>query len=190
MPRFSIITPTLQRESLIECCASVDSQTLNDQWEHIVMIDATKPDLHLIAQISHPQRKVLCCGVRHNNYGNTPRRMAWAISRGDYCCFLDDDNELASPQTLSQIAKALKNNPDFAIFPILRHGQLFFNDPPGLCLTDTLNVIVKREFAQWPAIDDYVADGIWVEALKAAYSYEAFPNALPIGIMEKSSLGV
>jgi hypothetical protein len=85
----------------------------------------------------------------------------------------------------------LAGNPDWAIFPIHRHGSYFFNDPPGLCMTDTLNVVVKREIGRWPDIQAREADGHFVEALKASHpNYASFPHFRPIGVMEYSSNGI
>ena len=188
-PFFSIITPSLQRESLVRCCESVLAQTFTD-WEMIIQVDAERIDEKLFSRIS-PTRQIWVqeCGIHHNNFGNTCRHLAWERATGKYLVMLDDDNELASPQTLKQIAKVLKNEPDFAVFPIFRFGHIFFNDPPGLCQTDSGNIVVKREIGRWPDGPEYTMDGIWVEALKAKYEYEAFPNALPIIIMEKSNQG-
>src|ERR1700677_2003701 len=152
-PMFSIIIPTLQRESLIRCVDSVLLQSFTD-WEMIIQVDAEHLNKEIISRIPVAHNIwIECCGERHGNFGNHCRHIAWERTTGTYCIFLDDDNFLASNQTLKLIAKALKNEPDFAIFPILRHGSHFFNDPPGLCMTDTLNVVVKRELGRWPDIE-------------------------------------
>jgi hypothetical protein len=53
---------------------------------------------------------------------------------------------------------------------------------------DTGNIVARRDIARWPDIPDYASDAIWVEGLKK-YPYKAFPDALPIMIMEKTSFG-
>ena len=185
----TVITPSMMRESLVACCESVDYQTFDGGIQHIVQCDSPDLNLELINRIKHPNREVYCCGVHHKNYGNSCRHNAWEMATGKWLVMLDDDNTLASPQTLKQIAKAVKNEPDFAVFPILRHGHIFFNDPPGLCMSDTGNIVVKREIGRWPDGPEYTMDGIWIDALKAKYQYQAFPDALPIIIMEHSSEG-
>lgn len=187
-PLFTIITPSLQRESLIECCESVNSQT-NTSWQHIVQCDCLELNGSLIERIKHPQREIYCCGVQHKNYGNTCRYLAWKKAISPWIIMLDDDNSLAHDRVLAQLSKVLTEDIQWAIFPILRFGHVFFNDPPGLCMTDTLNVVARREIARWPNIPDYTADGHWVEVLKEKYPYAAFPDFLPIGIMEKSNEG-
>lgn len=191
-PFFTVITPTLQRDSLKRTCASIDEQTFSG-WEHIVMIDndlahANRDTFGLASE----KRIVTECGVRHNNYGNTCRHIAWGIAVGNYAMYLDDDNYLAYNNVLCDIARYLEgaNFPDWAVFPIMRHGSVFFNDPPGLCMTDTANVVVRREIGRWPDGPEYTMDGIWVEALKRDYpKYAAFPDVVPIVVMETSGQG-
>ena len=189
-PFFSVITPSLQRESLVRCCESVNSQTFGE-WQHVIQIDSPDLNVELVNKIDHPSREIYCCGKRHGHFGNRCRHIAWEVVVGDYIIFLDDDNVLAHPSALQEVHDLLKwkKFPDFAIFPIIRHGSYFFNDPPGLCQTDTLNICVKREFGRWPDIEAREADGHFVEKLKSEHEYVAFANANPIGIMEYSSNG-
>jgi hypothetical protein len=103
---------------------------------------------------------------------------------------LDDDNFIADDRVLQDLSMILDGCDEYwAIVPIMRHGRKFFNDPPGLCMTDTANVVVKREIGRWPDIPDYTADGHWVEGLKAKYPYAAYPDMRPIVVMENSSEG-
>lgn len=181
----------MERESLIHCCASVDAQKFQD-LEHIVMADVESPNHEMMYPLQSPKRMLKYCGARHNNYGNTCRRNAWLFATGEWIWHLDDDNFIAETTTLTDMAAELSQLPQevkFAIFPIWRYGSWFFRVPPGLCQTDTMNVVVRREVGRWPDGPEYTMDGIWVEALKAKYPYAAFPNFAPIGVMPKSSLG-
>lgn len=186
-PFFTIITPTLQRQSLVRSCESVTAQSFKE-WQHIVMIDCEVADENLIRQIDHPQRAIIKCAEAHKDYGNSCRHNAWPMARGQYVLYLDDDNYLSDSDVLRDIAAELHKLPAWAIFPIMRHGSRFFNDPPGLCMTDTANVVARKDMPQWPAIPDYTADGIWVEWLKH-YPYQAFAEFRPIVVMEKSNEG-
>jgi glycosyltransferase involved in cell wall biosynthesis len=191
-PFFSIITPSLQRESLVRCCDSITSQIAAPLWEHIVIIDNAIVDADIIAKCLHSNRLFLSCGTRHNNFGNTCRHAAWERATGTYCLYVDDDNYLAHPDVLADIGAAVlgASFPDWAIFPIHRHGSIFFYNPPGLCFTDTLNIVVKREIGRWPDIAAREADGHFVEKLKTLHpNYVAFPDVRPIGVMEYSSNG-
>src|ERR1700691_970430 len=133
-PFFSIITPTLQRDSLLRCCESINSQTFADNWQHIVMVDSYTIERDLIERISHPQRIVAGCATSHKNFGNTCRHRAWLFATGQWCLYLDDDNYLADARILEDLAVALEGIPErWALFPILRHGSPFFHEPPRLC---------------------------------------------------------
>ena len=177
----SIITPTLQRTSLVECCKSVDQQSHSD-WEHIIQIDSGSMDDELIFRLVHPKRRFYLCGTRHNNFGNSCRHTAWRQASGDYCIYLDDDNFFTRPDALSDVAACLiaENYPDWAIFPILRFGQRFCCLPPGNCRTDSANIVIKREIAQWPNGLEYTMDGLFCEQLKAKFAYSSFPHISPI----------
>lgn len=185
--KFSIITPSLSRESLKRCCESVDSQSY-DSWEHLVAFDGIP---------SHPlpygnsNRRFLSFRETHK-WGNYQRHSAWKYATGNYIWYVDDDNFLAHPDVLKDIAERLElaGNPAWGIFPIMRHGSVFLHDPPGMCMTDTLNIVGKREYAQWPDTEAREADGMLADRLKTEHPYVAFPDCPPIGVMEYSSNGL
>jgi len=183
--KFTIITPTLQRESLIRTCQSVDAQTFQD-WEHIIMVDCPTMNDELLNPLIHLNRTFIHCKEPHKNFGNTCRYNAWDYANGEYILYLDDDNFLMDDKILEDIAPLLKGS--WTLFPILRYGAHFYNDPPRLCQTDSANFIVKKEFGRWMNIPDYEADGLLVEALKQ-YPYQAFPNFRPIVNMQESRRG-
>jgi glycosyltransferase involved in cell wall biosynthesis len=185
--KISIITPTVQRQSLLKTCQSVNSQTFTD-WEHIVQIDMEILNLDLIMGIDHQQRRIFQCKHPHRNGGNACRNIAWTHAKGDYVYYLDDDNFLADNNVLADVAAALESNnsPHWAMFPILRHGYRFFNDPPAHCAVDTGNVIAKREICQWPDVMTYESDWVLVEIL-LKYPRVGFPNIRPIMVMPYSS---
>jgi glycosyltransferase involved in cell wall biosynthesis len=187
-PFFSIITPTLQRESLVRCCDSVTNQTGTD-WQHIVVIDCDEMNEELIERIRHPQRRIFLIGASHD-YGNTPRHIGWLHTNGVWLIHLDDDNYLADDKILVDLAKELIGvEEQWAIFPIMRHGSRFFYDPPGCCYVDTANMITRREIGRWPSRPEYTLDGIFCDELKAKYPYKAFPEFRPIVVMEASLEG-
>ena len=187
-PFISIITPTVQRESLLRCCASIDEQTFSN-WQHVLMVDCENYDAILV-DVEHPKRIIAKCDRPHRNSGNTCRHNAWELATGDYVFYVDDDNFLFNFLTLSKIESWLRvaNYPMWGLFPIFRHGCRFFTDPPVPCHVDTGNVVAKREIGRWPDIPDYASDAIWVEGLKQ-HPYRAFPNADPIMTMPTTSFG-
>lgn len=188
MLTFTIITPTLQRPSLRATCESVDNQTFQD-FEHIVVVDGPATQLELLVDIMAPNRSVYISGESYRDGGNTPRNLAWQWAKGDWVIYLDDDNVFADDEILADIADALNDRKEkWAVFPITRLGGKFFSDPPRNCHTDTLNMIFRREVAEWPITDAYGTDGIMIDRLiGAGVPYVAFPNFRPIGIIPKIS---
>ncbi|MDE2105682.1 MAG: glycosyltransferase family 2 protein [Patescibacteria group bacterium] len=191
--KISIITPSLCRPSLRDCCHSVDIQ-LGAEWQHIVCFDLPESEIDsdLMFSLAHPCRTFLSTGQRYGHYGNHARWLAWEKATGAYCCFLDDDNTLARPDALADISACLVRDhfPDFAIFPIHRHGSVFFHVPPRMCFTDSANLCVKTKIGRWPDIEMREADGYFADQLTSSYAYSAFPDVEPVIRMERSSNGV
>lgn len=187
-PFFTIITPTVQRQSLLKTCESINQQTFNS-WSHVVMVDCAERDEELLLQIQHPQRLIFQCSKPHRNGGNTCRHNAWQFATGTYIHMLDDDNYLSSPRVLEDIGKLLEvHEPEWGLFPIFRHGSVFYFDPPKPCFFDTGNAVVRRGIARWPDVNDYASDAVWLEKL-LKHPYKAFPDAQPIMVMPTSSFG-
>ena len=194
MISFGIITPTIMRPSLVQCCASIDEQTYK-VYRHIVYLDRKPTDTALIASIEHPQRQIIECETEYRNFGNTPRIRAWEFTDGcDYVLYTDCDNYLADPNVLTDITAALEaaDLPDYACFPILRFGLRFFNENPRCCHVDSANMVCKREYARWPENrDDYTLDGIWVDGLRERPEliFRAFPEFRPIVVVPRQGKG-
>lgn len=190
MPFFSVVTPTLQRESLVRCCQSVLSQSFSS-WEMLIQVDAENINHELFSRIS-PTRKIWVeeCGKHHNNGGNSCRRLALERATGDYVIFTDDDNYIADERVLEDVAAALEGagRPAWGLFPIWRLGGRFYTDPPRSCHVDTMNVVLRRDIAYWPDTDAYGTDGILVDDLmERKVPYVAFPDFRPIGVIPQIS---
>lgn len=186
--KFSIITPSLGRDSLVRCCESVDTQTHND-FEHIIVFDGITSETGICPK---DERRHYLTSTATLAWGNHQRWFAWEHATGDFVIYLDDDNFLADSESLARIASFLQAIPDtagFALFPIMRHGSHFLMNPPGMCSTDTANLVIRRNLARWPDISDREADGVMAERLKAEHDYVIFPDCAPIIVMEKSSDG-
>jgi hypothetical protein len=156
-----------------------------------VIIDSAERNSALISQIGNPQRIILQCPKAHKNGGNTCRHIAWEYTAGMLLYYLDDDNYLASPAVLEQIAAAAQTpvfHSYWMLFPIFRHGSLFYFDPPKPCYFDTGNAVVRREIGRWPDIPDYASDAVWLEQL-TNYRYVGYPDAQPIMVMPTTSFG-
>src|SRR5579863_3026407 len=176
-PHFSILTPTILRPSLLRACQSVNEQSFSS-WQHIVIVDSEISD-DLIAKIAHPQRTVVRCEKPHNNWGHSCCHHAWPLATGEYVLRLDDDNFFADPNVLEDLKVVDK---PWAIFPMLRFGGRFYNDPPGIRKTDSGSILVKKELGPWPDLNQYDADGVFVEQLLAKHPYQALPDIRPLVI--------
>jgi glycosyltransferase involved in cell wall biosynthesis len=184
----SVITPTIQRDSLFLCCESINQQSFTD-WQHIVIVDCERLNLPMMAKIAHPQRTIIKCQRPHRNFGHSCRHEAWKYTDSTWVSYCDDDNFYAHDDVFAVLNESLRDAEHWAIAPILHHSGVLFNDPPGLNATDTANMIIRRELAQWPNRSDYQTDGIFCEELKAQYPYKALANIKPIIAMPFSSLG-
>lgn len=199
--RYTIITPTLVRPTLARLCESIDRQ-INGDWEHIIMVDVpliVMPAKRAIVESfpKDPRRRFYRCGKAHKDYGNTCRRSAWDKAKGDYILYLDDDNYLASSGSLTSLEAVTG---EWAIFPLLRHGNRFYNDPPAFSKIDTANMLIRREHAQWPTppanemipnsgySKSYGADWILAERL-LSIPYQALPDLEPVVVMEQTNWG-
>jgi hypothetical protein len=150
-------------------------QTCKD-WEHIVMLDLLEEHQPVWPELIHPQRKFICCGTNHNNWGNTCRHNAWTHATGDYLYNLDDDNYLADDKVMEEWNTVTAA---WAIFPIFKEkfGGFHFFCPPVLGGTDTGSFIVRRTIGRWPdeagsenpAIS---SDGRFAEKLRQIHSYD------------------
>lgn len=192
-PFITIITPTVFRDSLIKCCDSIDEQTYTN-WQHVIMNDSglnnREMRIHIKRNDELGKRWIHDCDRPHRNGGNTCRHNAWDGAMGKWIFHCDDDNFLASPTVLEEIAAALEGIEEkWALFPIHRHGSIFYFDPPKPCYFDTGNAMVRREIAQWPNINDYCSDAVWLVDTLLKHPYKAFPNANPIMVMPGTSFG-
>lgn len=189
-PVITIITPTIQRQSLLDTCRSVDNQGFIG-WRHILVVDRLNRDEELLAKIVHPQRVIFFCPQEHRNGGNTCRASVYDSATGDYVYYLDDDVYFVDDMVLEDMVTALytAENPDWALFPINYLGNYFFHDPPALSFVDTANVIVKREFARWPDIEIHESDWVYIQNLLATRPYKSFPEFRPIVNYRKMGSG-
>lgn len=189
-PFFSIITPTLQRDSLIETCRTIDTQTFQN-FQHVIMVDQEEFNLSVLDKISSDKRIIAKCHFPHRNGGNTCRHNAFSLTSGEWIYFLDDDNFLADDRVLEDVHTAIMDFPTeikWALFPITRVGHRFYADPPRSCHVDTLNFILRREVGQWPDTTAYGSDGVLVDDLMArGIPYKAFPDFRPIAVLPKIS---
>ena len=118
-PKVSIITVTLNRDSLKYACDSVDKQTYKNYY-HFVLGDGVLPT-------DYSNDKRMCLGFSKvmgitepgaNMPNGTPNPMQrWALKNldfGEYVCFLDDDNTY-EPDYLEKMVNALESNTNVGV---------------------------------------------------------------------------
>jgi glycosyltransferase involved in cell wall biosynthesis len=195
--RYSIVTPTILRPSLLRLCASIAKQTEKD-WEHLIVVDSpyeqlTPEQFDVFKVVAQSDRAVYLkttfsfCNKRHNNYGHTCRHNAWELVKGEYIFYVDDDDYFAYEGVLTALNLVTK---PWAIFPVMHYGSYFFNDPPGMCKTGTGMFIHKPFTGHWPDSDEYEADGRFIEKLKETYEYDSLVSVPVMVIQEKASKGL
>jgi hypothetical protein len=169
----------------------MDSQTQSD-WEHLIVVDMpsdslTKDHRKVLASIPSKQnRSHFYCDKKHSNYGHTCRHQIWGHAKGDYILYIDDDDYFADRGSLGVLDSVTE---PWAVFPILRHGRVFFNLPPGLEKTGTGMFMHRKEIGRWPDSDLYEADGLFVEELKQRHKYQVV-DSMPVVVQPKSSFGI
>ena len=92
MPRISIITPTHNRPGMIgRAIESVLRQTHTD-WEMIIADDCPdKPVEAIVREYNDP--RITYIKHEKNQGGGAARNTAMKASKGDFFCFIDDDDE-------------------------------------------------------------------------------------------------
>lgn len=175
--QFTIITATVGRQSLLQACQSIDRQDHRD-WQHLVLFDGKNDEFddQLLRDISHPNRQVLFTGVRHNDFGNMAKHLAYPHINGDYVMYIDDDNYQMN-NTMKVLNSWLRRYkvkygdwPDWGVFPMTYTGNWFFNWPPGLYKTDGGQIfhkpVIKGQRIQWTTNKNPCEDGRLINQLK------------------------
>lgn len=191
MISFTIITPTLLRESVKETINSIKSQDYYDV-QHIIITDG-RPDsakkesvLVWIYENLPATGLVLEFPNGFKDFGNTPRHVAWYFARGEYIMYLDDDDEHLK-DSLKILSNAIEEagRPDWGVFPAYRLGSRFMDNPPGLCHTVSCQWFhkkhIKEQRVQWPEgqVGNYLSDGEFLESVKKLQPEYAFFDKLP-----------
>lgn len=194
--RYTLITPTLVRQTLPRLCQSIDSQASSD-WEHILTIDrlpeTLTDDQHsILFGVMHPQRKILFCDRPHRDFGHGCRSslVKRKVARGEYVFHLDDDDYLADSGVLTTLEAVTA---PWAIFPVLRDGSMFYDPRPGDCRTTISSYIIRTALLHdlgFPA-GKGGTDSKWVEEvlLPTSPKYQTFPDWRPLVVIPYYSEG-
>lgn len=188
--RYSILTPTLVRDTLKRLCDSIDSQTCTD-YEHIVIIDCpiTPHKKEILDSIApNPRRRFVSCTTPHvKDFGNCARRQGFDLATGEYMLQIDDDDYYADAEVFETLKRVTK---PWAAFPVLAFGKRCHRKPPALGLTGSAMFMYRRDTGlKFPDNASYSADGQLVEALKAKFEYETLDDVRELAIYQKANHG-
>ena len=159
MPKFSIIIPVYNVEKYIKkCLDSVFAQTFKD-YEVIVVNDGTQDNS--IELIKDYNIRI----INQKNQGlSVARNTGVKHATGEYLLFLDSDDYLEK-NTLREIKKSLKNNPDLVRFQVrevfengkrIDYKEKSFSNKDGV---EAFELITKYHFVE----------NAWCYAIKKEY---------------------
>lgn len=132
-PRFSVCIPAYNRVHLLpQLLDSIFSQGYSD-FEVVIAEDASREqaDIRRIAgqyQGRHPGRLTYAENERNLGFDGNIRRLI-ALSRGDYCVFMGND-DLMNAGALAALAAGIARHPDVGV--VLRSYTAFEGDPSRL----------------------------------------------------------
>ena len=114
-PKVSIVTTVYERvECLDRCLRSVRHLTFQD-YEQIVVSDAppdeTVAAIDTLVHTAGHRVRHLRMSARTNNWGIGPAELGLRECRGEYVCFLSDDNAYL-PDHFGPLVQALDHDPD------------------------------------------------------------------------------
>lgn len=126
MPRFSVLIPAYNVEPYIDVCLeSVCSQSFAD-FEVIVVDDAsTDGTAARLSEWAKRDERIRVITHEENQGLHSARKTAVEASKGDYCFFLDSDDEIA-PRLYELVAGYLAENP----VDIIRFGTRIVPETP------------------------------------------------------------
>ena len=185
--RYTIITPSLARPSLVKLCVSIDNQS-NKYWEHIVALDAmpaTEAQAAAIRAVMHPQRRILVRPGYEGHGGNHHRHALHELAQGDYILYWDDDNYVIDDLVLEALEVVTK---PWAIYPLLFQCKDYYLQFPlrvGGC--DGNQIMVRRDSVPYPDLPGYDTDGVYIKQLEASYPDYDIINARPLVVYPRAS---
>ncbi len=164
--RYTIITPTLARPTLVRLCHSLDSQTCTD-WEHFVACDVVPNEEQqaILDAVRHPQRTV-SCDPPQGYWGFPLRNQLWSKAHGDYILYTDDESYYVDDHVLDDLKVVTK---DWAVFQLLYRGKPEPVLPLRVGRSDNNSIMVRRTSSIFPIYKVHEGDGLYIEQLQHDY---------------------
>lgn len=96
-PRVSIVTTVYDRLDCLRQCITSVRRLQFGNYEHLIVSDAPSPDVvqriaGIVQATGDPRLAYINLPRRHNNWGIAPAAAGLRRARGEYLCFLSDDN--------------------------------------------------------------------------------------------------
>ena len=164
-PRLSIVTTVYDRTACLrQCIASVQRLAFKD-YEHLVVADHPEPAVldeitAIVDAAADPRIGLANLPRRHNNWGIAPAAAGLRQARGDYLCFLSDDNGY-TPDHVEPLMRALDNDPRLGfVYSSCRYdGRLVLSHPvPRPGRIDLGQPMFRRELFELHLGDDLPFD--------------------------------
>jgi glycosyltransferase involved in cell wall biosynthesis len=177
---------------LRQCIRSVRRLAYGD-YEHIVVSDG--PPATVVAEIARvvadegdARTSYLNLARRFNNWGIAPAAVGLRRARGEYVCFLSDDNGY-TPDHFAPLVRALDRDPQigFAYSSCQYDGRFVLQHPPAPGRIDLGQPLFRRElFAtyldddlpfdqiawDWALIDTFIKRGVrWKHVNNASFLF-------------------
>lgn len=192
---FTIITPTIGRDTLLRTCESVNKQTC-EEWEHLVVFDGPETNLEIFSKIEHPQRRIIFSGTKFGNYGHPLKFFAYDLASNDYLMYIDDD-DWYNRICLELIKKSIDPDCPFIFFYALWRGNMLLHIPPKRKATLSCQYCHRKldgqgnqiRFPPWLSGGGYAQDGQWIESMAKAYSYIVIEDEIPLVFVDQVNRG-
>jgi hypothetical protein len=96
-PRVSIVTTVYDRTACLARCLRAVQHNELAEFEQIIVSDAPGPAIEaeidqLVAHTADARVRHITCATRANDWGMTPAFAGLRVARGEFVCFLSDDN--------------------------------------------------------------------------------------------------
>ena len=158
---FSIITPVYnRREPVVACIQSVLGQTFSD-WEMILVNDGSSDDS---ASVIRGFSSVSLIDYAENRGVNYARNRGMEKASGEWLLFLDSDDWLTSPESLSLVRETILAHPGFShyLFRVSDRGSSsgvveysYADWITGVATGDFVHVVRPSSFADMPFFEDF-----------------------------------
>lgn len=155
----SVIIPTIGRDTVEKAVASVLAQPLPDSEIEVIVVNDSGRDLPSAPWQESPRVQVITTQRRERCVA---RNTGAAVARGDYLCFLDDDDWLVA-DGLAQLHALAQREPD----AVWLSGAIQVVEAGGRVLKETNAALSGNALAQ-------VMGGAWVPIQSSIIRTDAF----------------